>query len=79
MTRADVLPTPKGAILKQDGKQLNLEIIEPQGVSISVISLDPPPLKYDLHLRNLKRIEVQVPARYLADNNGKIMIRLSGE
>lgn len=79
MTQADVQPTKKGAILKQDGKELNLTILEPEGISISVISLDPPPMEIDKTIENLKRIEIRIPAWTVKDGKGEIKVRLSGE
>ena len=79
MTRADVIPSDGGAILKQDGKQLKMEILAPAHIQVSVISLDPPPLKLDRQIDNLKRIEIRVPAYIFQDGKGKISVRLSGD
>ena len=76
MTVAEIEMSVNGAILKQDGKQLNLEILSPEGVSISVISLDPPPLELDKTIKNLKRIEIRIPAWTIENNRCKIRIRL---
>lgn len=78
ITQAEVQPTKNGAILKQDGKQLRLEIIEPAGLSVSVISLDPPPMAIDKTIENLKRVEIRVPAWILKNLEGKLLVRLSG-
>jgi hypothetical protein len=78
MTVADVIPTQNGAVLKQDGKELNLTILEPKGIAISVISLDPPQLEIDKTIENLKRIEIRVPAWTVEGNKGMIKVRLSG-
>ena len=64
MTLADVQPIDNGAVLRQDGKELTLTIIEPKNLNISVISLDPPPLEIDKRIENLKRIEFTVPAYF---------------
>ncbi|GJM28229.1 MAG: hypothetical protein DHS20C17_08640 [Cyclobacteriaceae bacterium] len=77
MTLADVQPIDNGAILRQDGKELKLSVIEPEDLNISVISLDPPPLEIDKSIKNLKRIEIRVPAYLLPDEGGDIRIRLS--
>ncbi|MGE5406633.1 MAG: heparinase II/III family protein [Methanosarcina sp.] len=79
MTRAEVIPVANGAILKQDGKQMNLRILTPEGVNVSTIMLDPAPLKLDKQIRNLKRIEIRIPAYTLTSNNGKIVVRLSAQ
>lgn len=78
MTQAEVQPTKSGAILKQDGKSLNLEILSPSGLSLSVTSLDPPPLKIDKTIENLKRIEIHNPAWTVENGKGEIKVRLSG-
>lgn len=78
MTQAEVQPTKTGAILKQDGKTLKLEILSNPGLSVSVISLDPPPLSLDKTIENLKRIEIRVPAWTVTNRNGAIKVRLSG-
>jgi len=78
MTVADVLPTKNGAVLKQDGKELKLTILSPDHLAVSIISLDPAPLSIDKNIKNLKRIEVKVPAYLLKDKKGMIQIRLSG-
>lgn len=79
MTVADVIPIKNGAILKQDGKELKLSIVFPEDVEVSVISLDPPPLKIDKKIKNLKRLEIRVPAYVLEKNKGILQVRLSGE
>jgi len=76
MTVAVVEMSVNGAILKQDGKQLNLEILSPEGLSISVISLDPPPLELDKTIKNLKRIEIRIPAWTIENNRCKIRVRM---
>ncbi len=78
MTQADVQPTKTGALLRQDGKELILEIIEPKGASISLISLDPPPMEIDKTIENFKRIEIRVPSWTVQDGLVKIKVRLNG-
>ena len=77
MTTAEVTPTKDGAILKKDGKQLNLKIISPQSVSVTTVSLDPPPLKIDREIQGMKRIEIRMPASLFADKKATIKVRLS--
>lgn len=79
MTVAEVIPTEYGALLKQDGKELRLSVIEPAGLQISVISLDPPPLEIDKTIKNLKRVELRIPAWTVAGREGLIKVRLSTE
>lgn len=77
MTTAEVNPTSDGAILKQEGKQLNLKILSPGNVKISTIMMDPPPLKLDKRIENLKRVEIRIPAYLFTDGKGVIKVRLS--
>jgi len=79
MTTAEVVMVKGGAILHQDGKELNLSILAPADINVSVISLDPPPLEIDKTIENLKRIEIRVPAYLCIDGQGLIQVRLSGE
>ena len=78
MTTADIEIIKGGAILKQDGKQLSLEILSHPDLMVSIISLDPPPLELDRRIEGLKRLEIRMPAYLLKENNGKIAVRLSG-
>ncbi len=77
MTTADVIPVKNGAILKQNGKSLKLYILAPD-CNISVISMDPAPLKIDKTYKKLKRVEIRVPAYVLQGNKGLIQVRLNG-
>jgi hypothetical protein len=77
MTNAEVTQTPEGAVLMQDGKKLNLKILSPLNVRVSVIMMDPPPLKLDKKIDNLKRVEIRIPAYLFADGKGTIKVRLS--
>ena len=85
ITTADVQIINGGAILKQEGKQLKLENLSHPELDISIISLDPPPLKLDRTIEGLKRIEIRMPA-YIFDQKeglptgrqGILTVRLSG-
>jgi hypothetical protein len=77
MTTASVEIIPGGAILKQDGKQLKLENLSHPELTISIISLDPPPLKLDRNIEELKRIELKLPAYIIKDRKGEFKVRLS--
>ena len=77
MTTAEVIPRTGVALLKQDGRELQLAIDSPEHIGISVISMDPAPTKYDRHIPNLKRIEVRVPSYTLENRQGTIRVRLS--
>lgn len=79
MTLADVKADPQGTTLMQDGKTLKMTILEPAGMKISVISLDPPPMEIDKTIKGLKRIEIRVPAWTVKDGKGTIKVMLSGK
>ena len=79
MTVADVIPTDNGAVLKQDGEELKVIILEPRDVEFSIISLDPPPLEIDKTIENLKRLELRIPAWTVENGKTSIKVRLSGE
>lgn len=79
MTTADVEMMKGGAVLKQDGQELKMEILSHPDLSVSVISLDPPPLELDRQIDGLKRIEINLPAYLFEDGEGTISVRLSGE
>ncbi len=78
MTTADVIPVQNGAILQKDGKEIKLSILDNENLNISVISLDPPPLEIDKTIKNLKRIEIRIPAWTINNGEGKLLVRLSG-
>jgi hypothetical protein len=61
MTTSNVEIVTNGAILKQNHKLLYLENISHPEISISVVSLDPPPLKLDRQIKGLKRLEIRIP------------------
>lgn len=79
ITRAGVTLNENGAILRQDGKALRVEVLSPSGIRASVISLDPPPLKIDQKTARLKRVEFRIPAWTVRGEEGVISVRLSGE
>ena len=77
MTAADVEITDDGALLKQDGKQLKLENLSHPELSVSIVSLDPPPLQLDRRIENLKRIELRMPAYLFSEDEATLQVRLS--
>jgi len=79
ITTAEVIPVRGGAVLRQEGKELNLEILSPEGVEVSVVSMNPPPMELDKRVENLKRVEVRVPAWLFDGQEGIISVRLSGD
>jgi len=79
VTTAEVIPVSGGALLKQDGQELNLEILSPADVNVSVISLNPPPMELDKRIEDLRRIDVRVPAWIFDGQDGTIKVRLTGD
>jgi hypothetical protein len=77
MTTADVTAVAGGALLTLDGKKLDLKIDSPSGVSVSVIMMDPPPMKFDRKIMGLKRVEIRIPAYLFYTKKGIIRVRLS--
>ncbi|MBM1107130.1 heparinase II/III family protein [Aurantibacter crassamenti] len=79
LTIADIEIVDGGAILHQDGKQLKLENLSHPELSVSVISLDPSPIKLDRQIEGLKRIEILLPAYTLKNKKTTLRVRLSGD
>lgn len=79
MTQADVQIVKGGAILTKDGKSLKIENLSHPELTVSVISLFPPPFYLDTKKEGLKRIEIRIPAWTIEGGKTKIRIRLSGE
>lgn len=77
ITTADVEIVKGGALLKQDGKQLKLENLTHPELVVSIISLDPPPLKLDRQIKNLKRLEIRMPAYIFSEEENIVRVRLS--
>jgi hypothetical protein len=79
MTTADLEIVPGGAKLSKDGKTLQVQNLSHPDFVLSVVSLDPPPLKLDRQIENLKRLELRIPAWTVEDGKGTIKVRLAGE
>lgn len=77
ITTAEVLTVKNGAILKQDGKTLNLSVISPADIQISTIMMDPPPMALDRKIENLKKVELRMPAYIFHNKMAIIKVRLS--
>ena len=78
MTTAHVEIVKGGAILTHDNKTLNLENLSHPETTVSIVSLDPPPLKLDRRIRGLKRLEIRIPASAVRGSKTNIKVRLSG-
>lgn len=68
MTRADVSVKEDRIILKQDGKELSLELKSDIPFEVKVVELSPPPLSYDKDIKGLKRIEFRIGEEALGDS-----------
>ncbi len=79
MTTADVEVVKGGAILKKNGKTLKLENLSHPEFTVSIVSLNPPPLKLDKQIEGLKRLEIQIPAWTIEAEKVEIEVRLSGK
>lgn len=77
LTTAKVTITKDGAILEKNGKKLKLDNISHPEIAFSIIPLSPPPHKFDRNIKDLKRIELKIPAKICKNNQTKIKIRLS--
>jgi hypothetical protein len=78
ITVADVEPMAGGAILRQEGRELKLEIVSHPDLAVSVVSLNPPPFKLDSRTKGLKRVEVNIPAGSLGEGELELEVRLAG-
>jgi len=79
MTTADVKLVDGGAILIQDGKELQVENLSHPDLDISIVSLYPAPMKLDKQIEGLKRLEIRIPAWTIDGGKTTIKVRLSGE
>jgi len=79
ITQADVQIVDGGAILSQDGKSIKIENLSHPELTMSVISLNPPPLYIDSMKEGLKRLEIRIPAWTIQGEDLSIRVRLAGE
>ena len=77
MTTADVEMIPGGVVLHQDGQSLKMSNLSHENLSVSIISLDPPPHPLDRRIPGLKRVEWRYPAHLLAGGENTIRIHLA--
>lgn len=78
ITQADVQIVEGGAILSQEGRSVKIENLSHPELSLSVISLYPPPLFIDTKKEGLKRLEIRIPAWTIESGKTKIRVRLTG-
>lgn len=77
ITQADVQIVDGGAILSQEGKSIKVENLSHSEFTMSIISLNPPPLFVDTIKEGLKRLEIRIPAWTVRDGKTTIKVRLS--
>ena len=77
LTTADVEIVKGGAVLKQNGKTLKLQNLSHPDLAVSVVSLNPPSLKLDRKIKNLKRLEIRLPASAFPKQEGELRVRLA--
>jgi hypothetical protein len=78
ITTAQVEIKKGRAVLSQEGKQLNIELLSHPEFRFSVASLNPPPLKIDKKIEGLKRLELKIPAWTIEGKTETIKVRLAG-
>lgn len=78
ITQADVEFIKGGVMLQQDGKSLRIENLSHPDLTMSIISLSPPPFYLDTKKEGLKRIEIRIPAWTVEGGKTKIRVKLSG-
>lgn len=79
LTQADVEIVKGGAVLRQDNQVLKLENLSHPEITVSLISLDPPPLYFDKTIQNLKRVEIRIPAWTVKNGKCELKVRLTGK
>ncbi|MGN6435923.1 MAG: heparinase II/III domain-containing protein [Agriterribacter sp.] len=77
MTTAAVTPVKGGALLQRNGKSLNLSVVSPANIQVSVSMMDPPPSALDRKIDQLKKIELRMPAYIFHSKKASIKVRLS--
>jgi len=79
MTQADVQIVDGGAVLSQGGRSIMVENLSHPEFTMSVISVNPPPLYIDTMKEGLKRLEIRIPAWTIGGEDLNIRVRLVGE
>ena len=77
MTQAEVIIKKKGVILKQEGRELYLEIDVEVPYKVNVVEVSPPPLSFDKDIPGLKRIEIQLERDAFTGDSGVIIVELT--
>lgn len=79
MTGAEATVVNGNVVLTQNNKMLKVLLRQPQKAEVKIVSLDPPPLPYDMKVKGLKRLEFKWPAALLKESGSRIIVELSGE
>ncbi len=77
VTLADVELSKGGAVLMQDGKQLELRVESSVPAKLRVGSLNPPPMTLDKQIEGFKRIEVELDVNGNSARQIELDVRLS--
>ncbi|MDQ8186547.1 heparinase II/III family protein [Pelagicoccus sp. SDUM812002] len=77
-TQAQVETSPEGTVLRQDGETLRIQVLEPAGAALNVVSLQSPPHPADKQMDGLKRLEVVLPAHAAEAGQAGFRVRLQG-
>jgi hypothetical protein len=77
LTTAEVEIVKGGALLKQAGKTLKVQNLSHPDLPIAIVSLNPPPLKLDRKIENLKRLEIRLPASLFPKQEGELRVLLA--
>ena len=78
ITQADVQIVRGGAVLRQEGRSVKIEHLSHPELTMSVISLNPPPMNIDTIKEGLKRLEIRIPVWMIDGYKTKISVRLAG-
>lgn len=79
MTTANVEIVDDGAVLRQNDQEMKLTNLSHPELRVTVVQLDPPPLRLDRKIDGLKRLEIRIPAYVLSDDEQTLRVRLSGQ
>ncbi|MEI6890568.1 MAG: heparinase II/III family protein [Pontiella sp.] len=78
-TLADVELVNGGAILTQDGQQLELRVESNLQTKMRIVQLNPPPMKLDKQIEGFKRIEIELHVRGRSGQEIQLDVRLSAK
>lgn len=77
VTLAEVELVKDGAVLTQDGRQLELRVESDLRPQMRVVPLNPPPMKLDKQIEGFKRIEMEFPGSGKSGQRIELDVRLA--